>query len=459
MRGLCGTILVTFILSLAATTAPAQRAEETQLTRILFVFDASNSMNANWQSDKRITIAKRLLSQAVAEVNDKPNVEMALRVYGHQVAIAPGKQDCEDTRLEVSFRPGNGALIKSTLDRLSAKGTTPIARSLEKAAGDFPPCNNCRNVIILITDGIEACDGDPCAVSRALQKQGIIVKPFIIGVGLDDEYKNQFHCVGNYFDAVNEESFRHILDIVITQALNNTTAQVNLLDDYGRPLETNVTVNFFSQHQSALEYAIVHTLNHRGNPDTLTLDPTITYRIEVHTIPPIVKEGVTLVPAKHNVIPIDAGQGRLDVRMGGRMGQDVPLLVRRTGEVATAHVMYVGKPEKLLTQVYDLEILTLPRTRIPNVEVTQDKTTTVTIPEPGQLNLSLPSPSYGSIALINGSNHEWVINLDESNTNQQFRLQPGRYKLTLRARNSKQVIFTVEREFQISSGAATNLKL
>jgi Ca-activated chloride channel family protein len=79
-------------------------------------------------------------------------------------------------------------------------GTTPIARSLEKAAGDFPDLT-ARNVIILITDGIEACDEDPCAVSRALQAKGIVLKPFVIGIGIEEANQYSLKCVGNYYDA------------------------------------------------------------------------------------------------------------------------------------------------------------------------------------------------------------------------------------------------------------------
>jgi Ca-activated chloride channel family protein len=112
-----------------------------------------------------------------------------------------------------------------------------------------------------------------------------------------------------------------------------------------------------------------------------------------------------------------------------------------------------------LTDFYDLEILTLPRTKIPNVEVNQNKTTTITIPEPGVLNLSLASAGYGSISLEKGSHLEWVANIDNSNQQQYFQLQPGKYKLTYRSKNSKQVIYTLERAFTIASGSSTNLKL
>lgn len=451
--------ILLFLLASFATAYTSAQTNDKPLTRILFVFDASNSMNATWQSDRKITIAKRLLSEAVAEVNEKPNVQLALRVYGHQTQIAPGKQDCDDTRLEVSFRANNGALIIRTLKRLVPKGTTPIARSLQKAAGDFPACSNCRNIIILITDGIEACDGDPCAVSRMLQKKGIILKPFVIGVGLDDKYKDTFRCVGNYFDATNEATFKNILNIVISQALNNTTAQINLLDDYGKPTESDVTVNMFNAATDQLVNGFVHTLNDRGNPDTLSLDPLITYRVEVHTIPNISKSEVTITPGKHNVIALDAGQGDLILKIEGQLGENIPVLLRKAGELKTAHVLYSNSKERILTGTYDLEVLTLPRIVIPNVEVSERKTTTVSIPEPGVLNLSLSSPGYGSIAKREGSNLKWVVNLDKDLMNQSFKLQPGDYKLTYRSRNSKQVIYTIERDFEINSGSSSHLKL
>lgn len=435
------------------------QTDEGEITRLLFVFDASNSMNATWESDRKITVARKLLSDAVEELDDNPNVELGLRVYGHQVAIEPGKQDCDDTKLEVSFRPHNGRLIQNTLNRISPKGTTPIARSLEKAAGDFPECDNCRNIIILITDGIEACDGDPCAISRALQKRGVILKPFVIGVGLDDEFKDTFNCVGNYFDATNEETFEKILEMVVTQALNNTTAQVSLLDDFGKPNESNVTVNLFNEHTEKLELGIVHALNHKGNPDTLSLDPIVTYRVEAHTIPPLVKEHVELTAGQHNIIALEAGQGDLVINIAGNLGAGMPVIVRKQGKLETAHVMEANRKERILTDTYDLEILSLPRTHIKDVEVSQNKTTTVAIAEPGVVNLNFTSLGFGSIAKQNGDALEWVTNINPFEFSQQITLQPGDYKLTYRSKKSKEVIYTIEREFKVDSGSSTNLKL
>ncbi|HKL03304.1 MAG TPA: hypothetical protein VJ911_06490, partial [Cryomorphaceae bacterium] len=124
-----------------------------------------------------------------------------------------------------------------------------------------------------------------------------------------------------------------------------------------------------------------------------------------------------------------------------------------------AHVQLTNTKERVLTNIYDLEILTLPRSHIKDVDVSQDKTTTVSIAEPGALNLTLSSPGFGSIALANGSDLEWVANLDDTEQNQQFLLQPGDYKITYRSKNSKEVIYTIDRAFTITSGSSTNLKL
>ncbi len=181
-------------------------------------------------------------------------------------------------------------------------GTTPIARSLEKAAEDFPALDKSRgarpvrNIIILITDGIEACDEDPCAVSRALQSKGITLKPFVIGVGLTEMDKFALQCVGNYFDASTPELFEHVLQVVVTQALNSTTAQISLMTTDGKPTETDVPVTLYDQKTGQMRYHIEHTLNDRNIPDTLSIDPIFTYRVVAHTVPPSIRENVTVRP-------------------------------------------------------------------------------------------------------------------------------------------------------------------
>jgi Ca-activated chloride channel family protein len=100
-------------------------------TRILFILDASNSMNLDWNNQTRMAAAKEVLTKSVESLRGVPNLELALRVYGHQSNVTNTYQDCQDTKLEVPFGPANIDPIKTKIKGLQAKGATPIARSLE----------------------------------------------------------------------------------------------------------------------------------------------------------------------------------------------------------------------------------------------------------------------------------------------------------------------------------------
>lgn len=441
-----------------AQTKPAKQSPPN--TRILFVFDASQSMMAFWESDRKITIARNTLISIIDSLEGLDNVQMALRVYGHQSPVPP--QDCSDTRLEVPFGKNNAAIIRQKLRFINPKGTTPIAGSLAAAAKDFPPdCHNCRNIIILITDGIEACDGDPCEVSLEIQKQGIVLKPFVIGIGIDEGFRKTFECIGHYYNAADEERFSEVMEVVISQALNSTTAQVNLLDINGNPTESNVNMTFSDHFSGKIIYNFIHTINHRGVPDTLVLDHLVTYDMRVHTIPPVDVENIQVYVGKHTVIAADCPQGTLLVRVdGSNQYRGLQYLVRQSGKMPTLNVQEINKEEKYLVGKYDLEIPILPRLNINGVKIDQSTTTTVTIPRPGILNLLKGAPGYGSIYLVKSNkDEEWVCNLDPNVKNETLVLQPGSYRVVFRAQNARQILFTINRRFEIKSGSSEAVNL
>ena len=453
----CGKKRVVLITLLACFTTLTFAQKPT--TRILFVFDASNSMNAFWNTKPKIQTAREILLKSLQEIEGTPNLEIGLRLYGHQTAIEPGKQDCDDTKLEVPLGANNAEAIRRVMTTVRCLGTTPIARSIEKAANDFPPRKNTRNIIILITDGIEACDEDPCAVSRALQAQGIILKPFVIGIGLDGAVQKTFECVGNYYDASTEQMFDHVLKIVIGEALNNTTVQVHLLDDKSEPTETDVPVTFYDQRTGAVRQHFVHTMNVRRMPDTLSIDPLFTYRVVAHTLPPSVRENVVIKPGEHTIVTLLAGQGDLELKIGGGYpdAAGVQCIVRRKGDGPTLDVQLMNSKRRYRTGTYDLEILTLPRTLIPDVVIRQSETTTVAVAQAGILNLQFNSPGDGAVFLKDGSELRWVTALDPRNKSALFRLQPGEYVVLYRSTGSKQTIYSIQKEASILSDRTITL--
>ena len=318
-----------FLIAPAYGQARKEPEKPKPVTRILFVFDASQSMFGRWQSDTKFNIATRLFSALLDSLRNTTDLELALRVYGHQKPFPP--QDCSDSRLEVPFARDNTARIKHVLKIISPSGTTPIAYSLSLAAKDFTPCDHCRNVIILITDGLEECGGDPCAVSAQLQEKGISLKPFIVGIGKN--FKDQFDCVGTYFDASNEKEFANALKVIISRTLNPTTMQVNLLDQQHNPTETNVAMTFYDNKSGLIKYNFIHSLNAKGLPDTLDVDPLVSYDVVVHTIPPVRKDSVKLTPGKHTVVGIDAPQGYLTFKASGNATlKYLPCIIRKDSE-------------------------------------------------------------------------------------------------------------------------------
>lgn len=431
------------------------------INRILFIFDDSYSMYAPWNTEPKINVAKRVMGKLMDSIQSIPDLQIALRCYGHTTFFQPVR-NCKDSKLEVPFAEAsiNASKIKSFIQKLEPKGTTPIAYSIAQAEKDFTECSNCRNIIILITDGIEECEGNPCEVSAMLQKKGIFVRPFVIGIGLDMKFADALGCVGKFIDVSNEQNFYPALKNVLTEALTRTTVQVNLLDINKKPTETDVVMSFYDSKTGQLKYNFVHTINNYGKPDTLVIDPDIEYDIEVHTIPKAVKKNILIEKGKHNIISIDAPQGYLNLQIDGNIYDYYPTtIVKKANDTTILNVQNFGKTEKYLVGKYDLEILTLPRIYLKNVEIKQSYTNTIKIPASGSVFISKATKGYGSIYVDNGKTLEWVYNLDENLTMENIYLQPGKYKLEFRYAHQKQMTKTIEKSFEIKSKESVRLIL
>ncbi len=414
-------------------------------------------MNAQWDNQTRLEAAKELLAQTVDSLRGTPNLEIALRVYGHQSPITATFQDCNDTKLEVPFGKDNYDKIKYRIRSIEAKGTTPIARSLEAAAEDFPDQNS-RNIIILITDGLEACDNDPCVIAKKLKDKGVKVTPFVIGLGMDLSYLEKFNCIGTYADAETKDAFRNVLKNVVSKALLNTTVQINLNDINKNPKETDVTMFLYEAGTKNLKYTFVHTINRYGNPDTLIMDPKYKYDLVVNTIPRIEKKNIVLQKYVHNTIIVDAPQGFIKVRFtNATKPYLVETRIMQNGKSNTLNVQSMNTTDKYLIGKYDLEILTLPRTYV-TIDVNQSSTTNVDVIAPGTLMYRSHTAVIAQVFLVQDNrNIEWVCNLDENTRTGTVHLQPGNYRLVYRQKSLKSSSYTIEKDFRIYSNKTSTL--
>lgn len=443
-------IAFAILLSSILITCVGQKKNVPKQTRILFVFDASKSMIAKHENASRMDGAKNLFYQFIDSLSKDKSYQFALRMYGHTVKYPPG--DCKDSKLIIPFGPNNTLQIKQKVSEAKPTGITPIEHSLTEAANDFKD-NKTNNIVILITDGIEECGGDPCKARQKLMEKGIIFKPFIIGIGLTPEQIKTFECVGTFYDYDDQSTFGNIASVIQQQKLNKTTAQVNLLDIKSLPNETNVNMTFYDITKKEYKYNYIHTLNRKDNPDTLYLDDFPTYKVVAHTIPPTESKDVKLSPGKHTIISIDAPQGFLTVQRpfgAYNFNEKVKCVVRKTNDMNTLHVQGLNQTEKYIVGTYDLEILTLPRIYISKNLIEQSKLLTIEIPNAGVLQVKCLEAGDGCIMAKRQGKLDWVCNLS-TETLQTFYLQPGDYVAAWRAKSLKGSIYTIEKKFSITS--------
>lgn len=436
----------------------AQSAPATSPKRILILLDGSGSMVDPWQGTNKWEVAKKLVIRTVDSIQrTEPDVEIGLRVFGFQHPRSAN--DCKDSKLVVPIGRNTAGAVKSSVQTITPQGHTPIAYSLFLAAGDFPSAE-ATNSIILITDGIENCDGDPCASAQVLRDKRITLKPFVIGLGIEEKDKKQFDCIGAFYDASNEKTFANAMSIVISQALNITTTQINLLDAFGLPLEKNVQITLYDHATGEVRYNFVHTTDARNQPDTLFLNPVGRYDITVHSTPPVQLENVELTPGKHNIIGIDVPLGTLVLSEGGNTTfseKQCVLRSNKTGEII--YVQNFNTKMKYVSGSYDIDILTLPRIHYENYELKGGVENKIEIPMSGSLNISTTDNVLYSIYVVRNDRLEKVYEGQLNGGSEILQLLPGDYKVISRSNIKKVAAGTRETNVSIKSSKSTAVKI
>ena len=190
--------LVMLILILISQYALAQEKPQAMI-----VFDASGSMWGQIDGEAKITIAKKALNKVVS--NWDANVDLGLIAYGHRK-----KGDCSDIQTLVPIGQVDKKGMISKVQKIKPKGKTPISQSIKKAAEALKYTEE-KATVILISDGKETCNADPCATAKALENEGIDFIAHVIGFNVDKQTDKQLKCIadvtgGEYFSAKNASS-------------------------------------------------------------------------------------------------------------------------------------------------------------------------------------------------------------------------------------------------------------
>jgi FKBP-type peptidyl-prolyl cis-trans isomerase len=192
-------------------------AEKQAATNVELILDASNSMWGQIEGVAKIAIAKDVLEQIINGLPDEMNV--GLRLYGHRYGLND-RRACQDTELKVPIGPIDKAVLIDIIQKIQPKGKTPLVFSVLQAGDDFKDISN--GSIILITDGIESCDGDINAIAPALKESGIELKLHIVGFDIREaEARAELEAIakstqGTYLDAKDSQELLSSLEQTLT---------------------------------------------------------------------------------------------------------------------------------------------------------------------------------------------------------------------------------------------------
>lgn len=309
-----GTLSLISLVAAAIATATPASSEPTSL----FILDASGSMWGQLQDGKsKITVARKVLGDLALTLPS--SVSAGLIAYGHR-----RKGDCSDIELVEPITKSGGPSIANRLKSLTPRGKTPISDAL-KMAGEALTGLEDERTIVLVSDGIETCKGDPCAVAEALRNSAANLKIHVVGYGVDAKARAQLQCVaekggGAYFSADHTAA----LSDALSQVAESITTQKEILVEAPRVEAT----------AEALELEI-------AGPGTIKINlaPWATMPKYWKVTDP--ESGDEIARTDEVQTPVMAGEYQLvwrQVEHGGRE-IDLPKVVRvETGKVAQVNI-------------------------------------------------------------------------------------------------------------------------
>lgn len=288
---MCSTFFITFEQNLSAMmyktfllfafalffyhTSPAQQAVA---NNIVFILDGSGSMWQKSGTEYKIATAKSVMKDLVNKLPEE--TQLGLVVYGHR-----RKEDCKDIETLQPLSALDKKQVAAMLDGINPQGKTPIALSIQHTLDLIKSVKNHVN-IILVSDGLETCEGKACDLVSKAKEQGVQITMHVIGFGIAEKDLSALECIaqaggGQYIPANNAGELTEALNKTIEKPITgggylsvHATAENKLID---------VNVKVYPKGQKK-ELATARTYtNKETNPRNILL-PAGTYELSTEAI-------------------------------------------------------------------------------------------------------------------------------------------------------------------------------
>ncbi|MEM1376070.1 MAG: VWA domain-containing protein [Pseudomonadota bacterium] len=251
-----------YATALTAMSVPSFAAS----SDILFVLDGSGSMWGQIDGIAKITTAKSTMQQLIDDV--PANARLGLMTYG-----TTSKDSCTDVSVMNDIGADREA-IKASISNVTPLGKTPIQKSLIDGLNTLQESepSDVQKSLVLISDGIETCDGDPCAVAATAQERGVDMRVHVVGFNVDGDARAQLECIANagggqYFDASDTDGFQNAMAAVVEVAQAQVEPEPEVVEEPAGPTITEFFRDDFDGNALAEHWAI-----EGANPDNFIVD-------------------------------------------------------------------------------------------------------------------------------------------------------------------------------------------
>ncbi|MCP5538132.1 MAG: VWA domain-containing protein [Akkermansiaceae bacterium] len=191
----------------------------------IIVLDASGSMWGQVNGEAKIVIARRVIRQLVTRLPE--NVHLGLVAYGHRK-----KGDCSDIQLLIEPGKVDSKRFINVVDNITPKGMTPLTSAIEFAAENLA-FKEQKASVILVSDGKETCDRDPCEAAKKLEKLGVDFTAHVVAFDLSEKDAKSIECIaretgGRFLTANDAGTLADALQMAIDEVREERQPEIKL---------------------------------------------------------------------------------------------------------------------------------------------------------------------------------------------------------------------------------------
>lgn len=202
---------------LGVSGAPAAPAAEP--ASLIVVVDGSGSMAGPLEGggkQNKIALVREALRPLLAKLGGQTRVGLA--AFGHR------RGNCVDVETMRAPDPVDVEPMMALLGQIRPKGRGPLTLALREAAKQLPKSSGPRS-LLLIHDGADNCQADPCAAAAELSAAGITAH--VVSIGIPPEDVAKIACLpqatgGRHFVAQNAEQLAAFIGEAVRLSSNQS---------------------------------------------------------------------------------------------------------------------------------------------------------------------------------------------------------------------------------------------